>query len=227
MNIDAIFDMASVTAGHGDGHCYAAAAAQVEHQAIALGKTALGDFQPPQAVAFEGVGTGEEDDELRLRRGQRGAHPALDSREIGLVAGTVRQLDIEITALFVKRIIVGRMHGEGIDAGVVGADRSGAVALMHVAIHDRNPFEQPFRLERARRNRRIVEDAIALAAVAKSVMRPTREIDSDTVDERGARRSERRTARAARALHHLWRPGKADAALLLCAEGPGLDVLEI
>ena len=82
VDVDGVFDVARVAAGHGDRDRDAGVAAQLEHQPIALGQTALGDLQTSQAIALEGIGAGEKDDELRLRGRQRRAHAALDRGEI-------------------------------------------------------------------------------------------------------------------------------------------------
>jgi len=62
---------------------------------------------------------------------------------------------------------------------------------------------------------------MTIAAIPESMVRSAGEIGRGAVAQRRARRGDRRPARAARPLHHLRRPGKADGALLAVAQAPG------
>ena len=62
------------------------------------------------------------------------------------------------------------MDREREDRLVAREDRRGAVALVHVAVDDGDALQSRLRLQRARRDRRVVEDAEALAPVAEGVV---------------------------------------------------------
>src|SRR5689334_21238523 len=169
---------------------------ELQHEPIALLEPRFRDVQTPEAIPLERVGTGQIDHELSLRSRQRSAYTALYGIEIRLIARAVRQLDVEIGARLAERKVVRRVHGERKYAGIVGQDRCGAVALMHVAIDDCDPLHQPLSLQRAGRDGGIVEYAIPLAMIAERVMRAAREIHADAFSERSAGGAQRGSARA-------------------------------
>jgi hypothetical protein len=74
---------------------------------------------------------------------------------------------------------------------VAGEDPGGAVALVHVEVHDRRAADPRVALERAHRHREIVEIAEALGLVGEGVMEPAADVDADAALERLARRHER------------------------------------
>ena len=95
---------------------------------------------------------------------------------------------------------------------IPGQDRGRAVALVHVAVHDRHAPDAPLGLHHARRDRRVVEHAEALAVIRPGVMRAARQIGRQPIGERRAAGRDRAAHRAPRALHHLRGPGEADPA---------------
>jgi hypothetical protein len=110
---------------------------------------------------------------------------------------------------------------EGEHRLVAGEDRGGAVALVHVAIDDRDPLQARFALHGAGGDRGVVEDAEALAPVAEGMVRAAGEIRRPPPRQRLARRGQGRAARSPRSLHHALRPGKSDRADLRLAERAG------
>jgi hypothetical protein len=63
------------------------------------------------------------------------------------------------------------VHGEREDGVVFLEDLCSAVALVNVTVDDHHALHRAFGLQRARRDRAVVEDAEAFAAVAEGVMR--------------------------------------------------------
>src|SRR5690606_11504422 len=108
-----------------------------------------------------------------------------------------------------------------VHARVPGEDAGGAVSLVHDAVEHQRAPDCTDSLQFERADRRIVEHAVALAAIAKGVVCPAGQVDAHAAGiERSARGSERGPRRATRALHHLLGPRESDAALLLLAQIP-------
>jgi hypothetical protein len=114
---------------------------------------------------------------------------------------------------------LGAVERDGEHARVAGEDRRRAVALVDVEVDDDDPARR-LRLQDARGDGDVVEDAVAAAAPRRRVMGAAGQIGGDAFDERGTRGRQRRADRAARALDHLLAPRKADRALLGRAQRP-------
>ena len=78
--------------------------------------------------------------------------------------------DVEIAALFAKREVARTVDREREDGRVIGEDRRGAVALMDVTIDHHGTSHGVLGLERAQRDDRVVEHAVALAMVREGVV---------------------------------------------------------
>ena len=59
--------------------------------------------------------------------------------------------------------------------------------MVYVAIHDERPLDYRFVLERANRDRNVMNGAEALAVCWKSVVKSTSDIDSDAIAQSVAR----------------------------------------
>ena len=79
-------------------------------------------------------------------------------------------------------------------------------------IDDDDAREPRLGLHRARGDGGVVEDAEAFATIAKRVVRAAGEIGAPAARSASRARGERGAAGAARALHHAFRPWKADRA---------------
>jgi len=91
MDVDHVLVVLRVAAGHRDRDRHAARAQRLEHQAVASGETALGQRETAEAIAFEWIGAGEEDRELRPRRVERACEREPKRGEIRRVAGAGQQ----------------------------------------------------------------------------------------------------------------------------------------
>ena len=67
MHLHRVFDHAAVTAGHRQRHGDAPLARRSEHTPIAFGEARGRELEPPEAITFVRVGTGEVEDQTRQR----------------------------------------------------------------------------------------------------------------------------------------------------------------
>ena len=138
---------------------------------------------------------------------------------------SVGQLQVEITRLLAEREVLRAVQRQGEDGRVIAKDRRGAVALVNVEVDHCNAKEVamppvPLGLHQPRGHRRVVEHAIAAAAIGVGVMRTAGEVGGHTLSQRRARCTDRRPDRAPRPLGHAWRPWKPDLALLRGIQQP-------
>jgi hypothetical protein len=63
--------------------------------------------------------------------------------QVVVVAGAVGEVDVEVAGGLGEGEVAGAVEREGEDAGVVGEDRRGAVALVDVAVDDHDPAARP------------------------------------------------------------------------------------
>ena len=104
-------------------------------------------------------------------------------------------------------------------SAVAGEYRRGAVALVHVAIDDRNrAVRQPSRCSDATGDGDVVEDAVAFAAIGERVMRAAGEVGGAALPQSRPGGRDGRADRSPRAFDHLRRPGKADPPLRLARQ---------
>ena len=211
MDVDRIADVAGIAARHRDRHGDASVAAQRKHHRVARGETVLRECQTTEAVIREGIGAGEIDREVRAPRGQRVAHAILEGDEVLVVGRAVGQFDVEVARFLAEGKIVRAVDREREHRDVLREDRRRAVALVHVAVEDRDALRPAFRLHRERGDGTVVEHAVALPAIAEGVVRAAGEVHPDAAFERRAARLDRGARRAPRTLDHLRRPRESDA----------------
>ncbi len=136
MDGDGVVDGLGIAASHGQRDRNAACATGLQYAPVACFQPGKAQVEAPQAVAGIGVGAGEVDDQIGLAARQRFFQPGVECGEIGIIAGAIRQFDIEVAAFFLEGKIAGAVDREGEDAVVAVEDGSGAVALMDVAVDD-------------------------------------------------------------------------------------------
>ena len=143
--------------------------------------------------------------------------------EIFVIAGAVGQLDVEVAGLLAERVVPGAVQREREDAGIVAEDGGGAVALVHVAVHHRDPPAPALVLHDAGGDGHVVEHAVALAAIGEGMMGAPGEVDGRALDQRRPGRGDGGAGRAPRPLDHRRRPREADAADHLRGQRAGGD----
>lgn len=227
LNLDGVLDHAPVAAGHGHRDRDAAFARRGEHTPVPLGEAGGRQLQAAEPVAFVRIGAREVEDQAGRRVlvtapqfGERG----VERLEVFGIAAAIGQLDVEIARLFAEREVLRAVHRQREDGGVVGKDRGRAVALVHVEIDHGHPQQRrmarpmPLGLHEARRDRDVVEHAVARALVGARVMRSAGQVGGNAIGKRCARRGDRRADRAARPRHHRLAPGEAYLTLLRFAQ---------
>jgi hypothetical protein len=227
VNRDDVVHVGRVTTAH----CYherkAATVASIHHQLVSTSQAIDGQLEPTEPVSLERIGPCQVEHELRAMGSKDRVYTMCKLREIRLISGAIVQLDIEITRFSPKRVVPGPMHRKGKHVSVAREDRSGSIALMHIAVDDRDPAGASVALQDTTGNGYIIEDAVALTAVGEGVVSTACEIGRAPFVEccMGGRNG--RSDRSARALDHLRRPGKPDTPLRLARQRPLLNRLEV
>jgi hypothetical protein len=174
------------------------------------------------------IGAGQIDD-------QPGSEAMIELRKRGLqrmqvlgVAAAIGQFDIQVAGFLAKGEVPRAVQRQREDRVIAAKDTSGAVALMHVQIHDRDlqrctHGSAALRLQQARCNRSVVEDAKAAALVRRRVVRAAGNVGGDTFAQRRAAGCDGRADRSARAFDHRGAPWKPDLAHGLRIDGTIAD----
>src|SRR5687768_3706118 len=115
------------------------------------------------------IGAGEVDDEIGCvaRHDQR--EQCRKSREVGIVAGAVIEIDVEVTGDFSQRIVVSPVHRECEHALVAGKDRMRSIALMDVEVDHQGTVDSSSVELMPYRDGDVVENAESLAPVREGV----------------------------------------------------------
>ncbi len=211
VDVDDVVDVVRIASRHRDRNRNAIPREQVENVRIAQREAPLAEPQPTQPVTGIRIGAGEVDGKFGPRSCQRVGQRRAQRGQIGVVAGSVVEFDVEPARLLAKRKIVTPVQRDREDLRVVREDRGGAVPLMDVEIDDERPRHSPLRLQDTYRDGGVVEHAETLAERTVRVVRSPREVDAAAGGQCRAARGKRRPSRASRALHHCRRPGKTDA----------------
>ena len=163
-------DVPRVAAAHRDGDGQPAIAAGLEHHAIAGAQAVDGELQTPEPIAFVRVGAAEVEHQVGPMRVEDARQVAGERGEILIVSGPVLEGDVEVALLLPERKVVGAVQREREHRGLVPKDGGGAVPLVHVAVDDRRASDGALAQEDGRRDRDVVEHAVAFAAIAEGVM---------------------------------------------------------
>ena len=166
-------------------------------------------------------------------------------RQVFVVAGAVVERDVEIAGFLPEREVVRAVHREREHRRLVAENCRGAVALMDIAIDHRGACDGAVAQQHGGSDRDVVEDAVALAAIAEGVVCAAGEVRRDARlkpsrssvvvrsvrlqpdREDVARRGQRRPNRSSRPLDHHRRPREADPALRLGGQGAGADRVDV
>ena len=217
------FHVPTVTAGHGDDHGDAALPSPIEYPSVTGFHAIVSETQAPQTVAFVGVGTRQENQEMGRETVVQMLQRLLQRLDVGRVITAIRQLDVEVAGLLAEREVFFPVQRQGEDRWIIPKDVSRSIALMHVQIHNGNaqrlgslglPLAHPFGLHEPGGDRCIVEHAETTALVGVSMMGTPGQIASNTLAiQRGSTRLEGGAHRSSGALCHGRAPWKTDLAL--------------
>src|SRR5678815_1439657 len=224
---DGVFDIAAITAGNRHHDRQAHLASLLEHNRISARQAIEGEGQATQAIALVGIGAGQVHNEIRSRRRDGVRQRSGQQLEVRVVTGPVAQLDVEASSDFVERVVFAAVHAERENALVAGEDRVGPVPLVDIEVHDERASDSAVSLQRAYRDRGVVENAKALAVRRERVVRSARQVHGDPVLRRERRRLERSTGRAVRSLDERRRPGEAEAPFLVRGEATAREAVDI
>jgi hypothetical protein len=175
------------------------------------------------------IGAGEVERQARLEAPIELLQRAVEGVQVFVVAAAVRQFDVEIARLLAERKVLRAMQRQGEDRRVVPEDGGGAVALVHVEVDDRDRQRRAsarapvLRLHQPRRDGRIVEDAEAAAPLSRRMVRAAGQVRRDALAQGRARRRDRGTDGAPRAIDHPLTPGEADLAHRARIDAAGRD----
>jgi hypothetical protein len=106
VDADDRLDVRSVASAHGHGDRNAAAAAGVNHEAIALAQSLDGELEPAQAVTFIRIGACQVKRDVRSMAIEHRRNVGGERLEIFVIAGTIPERDIEIAYFFVEWKVV-------------------------------------------------------------------------------------------------------------------------
>ena len=137
------------------------------------------ELQAPEPIAFVGIGAAEIEHQIGPMRVEDARQVLGERGEILLVAGAVLEGDVEVADFLPERKVVRAVQREREHRGLVPEDGGGAVALVHVAVDDRRARDGALAQQHGRRDRDVVEHAVAFAAIAEGVMRPAGEVGGD------------------------------------------------
>ncbi|EGF32008.1 hypothetical protein IMCC9480_3055 [Oxalobacteraceae bacterium IMCC9480] len=227
MDPNGIVNIPTITTGHRNSHRNAALPGGFEHHPVALCQTLEGQFHASQPIAFVRVGTGQKNNQLRVKARKQRCQRAGQRLQVGRIADIIRQADIEITDRFLKRVVAFTVQRQREHRVVARKNLGSAISLMDIQVHDRNTAGPPFRLHQARGNGRIIEDAKSFAMRRMRMMRATGQVHRNAILERRATGSDGGTGGPPRTLDHAGRPRKTDAFLLFIRQLTSADLADV
>ncbi len=218
MNAHGFIDIDAVAATHHGDHGQRAISAGAQYESIPFGQGLRRYLQTSEAIAFMRIGAGHVKRDVVVSSSQGRGKAGRNRFEECVIAGVVRQCDIERAALLVEREVVGAVHRKSEDLRVVTKYGRGAVSLVDIAIEYNGGAYQTRLAQTLNGHGNIVEDAITFTAIGVSVVRSAGQVDGETIAKRRVRGRERSAHRPAGAFYHRARPRKTNAPLLLCAK---------
>ena len=199
------------------------------NQLFARDQPGLGQRQPPKPVLRERVDPGLIENDLGPVLVQQRRQRRLERIQIRCVSGAVRQSDIACRTRLARRKVLFGVDRIGCDPGSAGGQRGGPVPLVDVAVD--HEHAQPVFLRKAdRRDRKIVEDAIARPRRRQRVMAAASGVRREPALHRQFRGQPRPARHDRRTRRDRFGHRKADPPLLLtryaCAQHLG-DIIRI
>ncbi len=105
MDIDDVFDVWSVSTGHGDGHWGDAIFEGLENESVSHAKPFFGQSEFSEAVTYERVGAGKIDRKVIRTCIEDLCESLFESGQVLDVLGPVIEIDIEMAGMFAGREI--------------------------------------------------------------------------------------------------------------------------
>ena len=224
-------DVAAIASGHRHGDRHAERLGKVEDHAVARLHACGRKLELAQPIALVRVRARDVNQQLRLETAPHCREAIAQCRKVGIVAGAIRQRDVQGAGLLAEREVRGRVNREREHRRIAVKDLCSAIALVHVKVDDCDlKHASPargFALHDPRGDRHIVEYAVAGTACVLCVVRAAGEVDRHAVERRRSARGDGGPSRAPRSLDHLRRPWKTDGANLGGIQSPGENALDI
>ena len=141
-----------------------------QHIGVALSQSLVAQRQSPQPVAFVRIDAGDVEDEIRRNVLKQVGQNVFEPGDIGRVAGSVGQVDIQITGPPAHWKVLFAMHREGEDTRLVFENEGGSIALVDVQIDHQDLSDLAIIDQGSRSDADVVEDAETGAAHGAGVM---------------------------------------------------------
>ncbi len=190
-------------------------------------QSGIGERQAAKLVGHMRVHPGEIENQVRPMGLDQPWQMLRQGHKIRPVPGARRQPDIQIGHGLACGEIRLAVHREGEHARLIGEDRGGAIALVHVQIHHQNALRVPRRQEPPAGDGDIIEHAVTRAEPGMGMVAAARGVGPIPMDagEPGcqprAARGEQRPAR------HPGRDRKTNPPLCLWRHGSAQNLLDI
>jgi hypothetical protein len=152
---------------------------------------------------------------------------SIDGGEVGKVACTVRQANIEIRSNLAEWKILLAMNACDEGAWLARQDCGVAIPLVNIEIENGDATAAPLRQQHVHRNRQIVERTESGSERTVCVMRPAGELTGNARIQSQSRCRQRTADRGPRALDQGLGPRQADPALYLRRESAVKDGVDI
>ena len=180
MDIDRVRGSTRVASGQYRGDRYFLSKGRLENHPIPLLETIRAQGQTSQLIFPKRIGACQIKKQIRREAHGNSERPS-QPIEIFMVANSIAQVDVDGGRRLLAGIVVELMQRQCENASVAGKDGRGAVAVVHITIHDERSIDQRFVLESANRDRNIVDRAESLAVSSKSVMKSAADIEPDAI----------------------------------------------
>ena len=163
------------------GHRDFPAAAALDHTAITVGDTLLGNTQSSQRVMLENIHPGIIQHQLRTHRVQQGFQRFEHRVQVIPVTHAQRQSHIQIAFLLAHRKVIFAMDGTGNRSWLIGKHGGGAITLMDIAIENQQSLHCPTGQELLRRKSQVIEDAETGTEIVMGMMGAPRQMTGQSL----------------------------------------------
>lgn len=177
MNLNRIFDAASIASGKSDRDGSAIAAAIIEDQHVAAAKALDREREAAELIFAVWVGASDVKNQIRAKFREAAREMRVENREIIFVADAIGEIGVEIRRRLGFGIVVLLMNGKSIDGRIARENGSGSVAMMNVGVDDHSGFDGAVVLEAANGDCHIMQHAETFAVIRKSVMETAADVD--------------------------------------------------
>jgi len=169
IGLDRQVDGVGIAAAQAQGHGDAPASAFRKHQAVAFGEAVQGQGEAAEPVFGQGVDPCLIQHQIGAEI-EHGGQVVGEGPQVGVVAGAVGQVDVQVRGDPVVGEVFCPLHGEHENVRMARQDGGVAVALMNVQIDDGDAPGPAFGEDLQRRDGEIVEDTVTGAEIAVGVV---------------------------------------------------------